>query len=103
MRLGVRVEVGREVVEYVEDEGRAGVVVRDGNAHYADVVIAADGMSSRSSKIVLGHEVRARPSGDAIFRAAFPVDPSFSGQILAQIARTTERKVDQPFVHMYLG
>lgn len=44
-RLGVRVEFGKKVVDYFEDEERqkAGVVTDQGERYEADVVIAADG------------------------------------------------------------
>lgn len=72
-RLGVNVEFGVRVVDYFENEetGKGGVVTDDGKRYEADVVIAADGVGSKSQKLV-GGQVRARSSGRAMWRAAFP-------------------------------
>ncbi|KAK3349127.1 hypothetical protein B0T25DRAFT_235954 [Lasiosphaeria hispida] len=72
-RLGVKIQFGKRVVDYFEDEatGKAGVVTDDGGRYEADVVIAADGVGSKSQKLV-GGQVRAMKSGRAMWRAAFP-------------------------------
>ncbi|KAG9713621.1 monooxygenase, partial [Aureobasidium melanogenum] len=73
--LGVKVEFGRRVVDYFEDieNNKAGVVCDDGQKYEADVVIAADGVGSKSQKLV-GGQVRAVSSGRAMWRAAFPIE-----------------------------
>ncbi|KAF2084313.1 monooxygenase [Saccharata proteae CBS 121410] len=72
-RLGIQVEFSKRVVDYFEDEekGKAGVVTDAGDRYEADVVIAADGVGSKSQKIV-GGQVKAKSSGRAMWRAAFP-------------------------------
>lgn len=72
-KLGINVEFGRRVVDYFEDEGaeKGGVITDDGKRYEADIVIAADGVGSKSQKIV-GGQVRAQKSGRAMWRAAFP-------------------------------
>ncbi|KAK7187875.1 hypothetical protein DPSP01_013370 [Paraphaeosphaeria sporulosa] len=72
---GVSVEFNRKVVDYFENEktGKAGCVTADGTTYEADVVIAADGVGSKSQKLV-GGQVRAKPSGRAMWRAAFPIE-----------------------------
>ncbi|GAB7360423.1 hypothetical protein MBLNU230_g8379t1 [Neophaeotheca triangularis] len=72
-RLGITIEFGKKVVDYFEDEqgGKGGVRLQDGTELKADVVIASDGVGSKSQKIV-GGEVRARSSGRAMWRAVFP-------------------------------
>jgi 2-polyprenyl-6-methoxyphenol hydroxylase-like FAD-dependent oxidoreductase len=74
-RHGVNVEFNRKVVDYFEDEktGKSGCVTDDGTRYHADVVIAADGVGSKSQRLV-GGQVRARPSGRAMWRAAFPIE-----------------------------
>lgn len=73
-RLGVEVTFGQRVVSYWEDadKGIAGVETAEGVKYQADVVIAADGVGSKSQKL-LGGQVRAALSGRAMWRAAFPV------------------------------
>ncbi|KAF2489511.1 FAD/NAD(P)-binding domain-containing protein [Lophium mytilinum] len=70
-RIGVKTVYNARVVDYFEDENSAGAVTEDGTRYTADVVIAADGVGSKSQKIV-GGQVRAQPSGRAMWRAAFP-------------------------------
>lgn len=72
-RLGIPVFFDQKVVDYFEDteKGKGGCVLADGTTYTADVVIAADGVGSKSQRLV-GGEVRARSSGRAMWRAAFP-------------------------------
>ncbi len=71
--LGVVVQFGKRVIDYYEDEGRqiAGVVTDQGERFEADIIIAADGVGSKSQKIVSG-QVKALSSGRAMWRAPFP-------------------------------
>ena len=73
-KLGIKLEFNRRVVDYFEDErtGKGGAITDDGKRYEADVVIAADGVGSKSQKLV-GGQVRARSSGRAMWRAAFPI------------------------------
>ena len=73
-KLGIKLEFSRRVVDYFEDgeTGKGGVFTDDGQRYEADVVIAADGVGSKSQQLV-GGQVRARPSGRAMWRAAFPI------------------------------
>lgn len=72
---GVDITFGTRVVDYFEDgeSQQAGVLLEDGSRLKADVVIAADGVGTKSNKVVNGHSIRAYPSGFSIFRTAFPV------------------------------
>ncbi|ETS78337.1 hypothetical protein PFICI_10399 [Pestalotiopsis fici W106-1] len=73
-RVGIKIEYGCRVTEYYENKGVGGVVLDDGRKMEADVVVAADGIGTKSHKLVNNHDVRARSSGWASFRAAFPVE-----------------------------
>lgn len=74
--IGVEVEYGCEVHKYFEEAGhnRAGVFLRDGSQVSGDLVVAADGLRSKSWPLIAGKEVPARSSGDALFRVAYPVE-----------------------------
>ncbi|KAE8452056.1 hypothetical protein EG329_002221 [Mollisiaceae sp. DMI_Dod_QoI] len=74
-RVGIKVEFNQRVVDYYEDieTGKGGVVTEDGTKYEADLVIAADGVGSKSQKLV-GGQVRAISSGRAMWRAAFPIE-----------------------------
>ncbi|EPE37104.1 FAD/NAD(P)-binding protein [Glarea lozoyensis ATCC 20868] len=74
-RIGIKVQFGKNVVDYYEDEetGKAGITTKDGEKFEADIVIAADGVGSKSQRVV-GGQVRAIQSGRAMWRAAFPIE-----------------------------
>jgi 2-polyprenyl-6-methoxyphenol hydroxylase-like FAD-dependent oxidoreductase len=74
-KLGVKVEFNRRVVDYSEDaeKGKASCTTDDGQVYTGDVLIAADGVGSKSQRIV-GGQVRARSSGRAMWRAAYPIE-----------------------------
>ena len=71
-RLGIKIYYGKKVVDYFETAKLGGVVLEDGQTHMADVVVAADGVGSKSQRLV-GGPVRARSSGRAMWRAVFPI------------------------------
>ncbi|MCJ1436611.1 hypothetical protein MMC27_005991 [Xylographa pallens] len=73
--LGVKAEFSHRVVDYYEETaaGKGGVVLDNGSKIDADVVVAADGVGTKSFSLVAGRKVEARSSGYAIFRTAYPV------------------------------
>ncbi|EOD44484.1 putative monooxygenase fad-binding protein [Neofusicoccum parvum UCRNP2] len=104
-QLGVRVQFGRRVVEYWEDEarGKAGVVTDRGERFEADVVIAADGVGSKSQKIV-GGQVKAISSGRAMWRAAFPIEHLEKNQEVKEFFKMIPGESGmEPIVRTWLG
>lgn len=73
-RLGVEVVCDKRALEYYETESHGGVVTADGQRTEADIVIAADGIGSKSQNLVLGERVRGKYSGHSIFRTAYPLE-----------------------------
>ena len=71
--IGINIEFGKRVVDYFESDSDAGVELEDGTRILADIVVAADGIGSKSQKLV-GGQVRAKSSGRAMWRAVFPVE-----------------------------
>lgn len=78
--IGIDVTFGTRVIDYFEDgeKQKAGVILANGDTLEAEVVIAADGVGTKSNKLVNGHDIRAYPSGFSIFRTAFPIDIALS-------------------------
>ncbi|KAH8705249.1 hypothetical protein BGW36DRAFT_392919 [Talaromyces proteolyticus] len=74
-QIGLKVQYGKRVVRYFEtpEDEKAGVELEDGTTLKADLVVAADGIGSHSTKITLGKEVPARSTGLSVYRAAYPV------------------------------
>ncbi|KAJ8124769.1 hypothetical protein O1611_g8871 [Lasiodiplodia mahajangana] len=65
--------MGREVVDYEDEEGeRPAVVFADGERVVADIVVGADGIKSRARELVLGFADAPKSSGYSCYRAYFP-------------------------------
>ncbi|KAK8088685.1 hypothetical protein PG997_003646 [Apiospora hydei] len=103
-RLGVEVQFGKRVVDYFEDaeKGRAGVVTDQGERYEADIVIAADGVGSKSQKLV-GGQVRAMSSGRAMWRAAFPREHILQHPQVSEFFKMAGPNQDQPIIRTWLG
>jgi len=99
---GVQVAFNKKVVDYFENEktGKGGCVTEDGERYEADVVIAADGVGSKSQRLV-GGQVRARPSGRAMWRAAFPVEHLEKNPEVKEFFKLMPNK--EPIVRTWLG
>ncbi|KAJ5156319.1 hypothetical protein N7492_009122 [Penicillium capsulatum] len=69
-KLGLEIEYGKRVMEYFEDPElqKAGVVVEDGERIEADVVLAADGIGSKSARVTIA-------MADPVVRERFHVLP----------------------------
>ncbi|KAF4629075.1 hypothetical protein G7Y89_g9071 [Cudoniella acicularis] len=74
--IGIEVEYNHRVVDYYETEDgeKGGVKLASGEKLEADLVVAADGVGTKSHVCVSGKEVRARSTGYSIFRTAYPVE-----------------------------
>jgi len=101
-KLGIKIEFDRRVVDYFEDEekGRAGAITEDGQRYEADIVIAADGVGSKSQKLV-GGQVRAKTSGRAMWRAVFPVEHLDKNPEVKEFFRMVNG--NEPIVRTFLG
>jgi 2-polyprenyl-6-methoxyphenol hydroxylase-like FAD-dependent oxidoreductase len=72
--IGVTIEYNHRAVKY-DEHGDKGIVEFENGARVeADVVVAADGIGSKSFEVVTRDQVRARSSGYAIYRTAYPVE-----------------------------
>lgn len=103
-KLGVEVKYNQRVVDYEEDEtkGKAYAITDDGTRHEADIVIAADGVGSKSQKLV-GGQVRARSSGRAMWRAAFPIENLDKNSEVKQFFNLSGPDNKDPIVRTWLG
>lgn len=103
-KLGIEVEYNQRVVDYQEDEqsGKAAAITDDGKRYEADIVIAADGVGSKSQKLV-GGQVRARSSGRAMWRAAFPKENLDKNRKVKEFFKMVGPNEDEPIVRTFLG
>lgn len=104
-RLGVNVQFGKKVVDYSEDvmSERAVAITDQGERFEADVVIAADGVGSKSQKLV-GGQVRAKSSGRAIWRASFSSEHlDKHPEVKAFFGNIPGNNNDEPVIRKFLG
>ncbi|KAF2209569.1 hypothetical protein CERZMDRAFT_46749 [Cercospora zeae-maydis SCOH1-5] len=85
-RFGVQVRFGVNVREFYEDGDRkvGGVVTESGEKIEADLIIAADGLHSKSHSIVSKNAPAAKPTGRTIFRSAFSLDIAEADPLVAE-------------------
>lgn len=102
-RVGIYVEWGCKVVEYWEDvEGRAGgVVLENGEKRTADIVVAADGLRTKSMNIVPGMPDQLTTSGKAIYRAGYPVEHALKDPTVREMWNF--KPEDKPIWQFWLG
>lgn len=72
--LGIPIRFRARVADYFETDDAAGVILDDGSTATADVVVAADGIGSKSWSLVSGTKETPISSGFALFRATYPVE-----------------------------
>ena len=78
----IEVRYHKRIHKYFESATQAGVETDDGEVLRADLIIAADGVHSRSWEVVTGSRPRAYSSGSAVFRAAFPAEQARNNEII---------------------
>jgi 2-polyprenyl-6-methoxyphenol hydroxylase-like FAD-dependent oxidoreductase len=85
-RIGLNIEFGKKVVEYSEDaENGIGVAVLEGGQEReADVVIAADGIKTKSSRLIIGRDIIPKESGLAVYRVAYPTRNALANPIVRE-------------------
>jgi 2-polyprenyl-6-methoxyphenol hydroxylase-like FAD-dependent oxidoreductase len=104
-KLGVQIQFGKRVIDYHEDGPlqKAIVITDQGERFEADVVIAADGVGSKSQRLV-GGQVRARSSGRAMWRAAFPSEHLTKNPHVEEFfGHMAGEKKNEPVIRTFLG
>ena len=101
--LGIQVLFSKRVVEYSEDleKNKASVVTDIGDRFEADLVIAADGIGTKSWPITLGAPEKPKSSGYAVYRTAFPTKIAFQNPKVAETFAIPEDGEDVG--RLYLG
>jgi 2-polyprenyl-6-methoxyphenol hydroxylase-like FAD-dependent oxidoreductase len=82
--LGIHIEFNATGVDYFETKDTGGVILEDGRALTADVIVAADGIGSKAWRLVLGRKPEVFSSGSAVYRVTFPVGPALENPIIAK-------------------
>ena len=83
-RFGIDITYGKRVMEYYEDAERSvgGVITDNGEKIEADLVIAADGLNSRSQVIIPTSGSKAKPTRRSVFRCAMPLETAIADPLV---------------------
>ena len=102
-RLGIQTTYNQRVMNYyeIEDAHVGGVVLENGDRHEADLVIAADGIKTRSNKLISAQDVTPKESGMAIYRSAYPVELALEDPVVRE--RWPYKTGDRPIWEFWLG
>lgn len=73
LEAGIDVRKQHHVVEYFETPKQGGIKLANGDVLHADLVVAADGLKTKSKAIVQSDEPKTYSSGTGLFRAALPL------------------------------
>ncbi|KAH6639900.1 hypothetical protein C7974DRAFT_422392 [Boeremia exigua] len=82
--LGIPIEFAATAVGFFETEDHGGVVLQDGREITADVIVAADGVGSKSSSLVVGKKTAPISSGFVLYRITFPAAPALKNPVIAK-------------------
>ncbi|KAJ4027803.1 hypothetical protein NW752_000048 [Fusarium irregulare] len=82
-QLGIPIEFSASVSEFSETDDHGSVVLSDGRRLEADVVVAADGVGSKSWELVVGSNDPPISSGFVLYRVTFPVAPALENPVIA--------------------
>lgn len=84
--LGISITFGKIVKEYIDKLGasKASVITRAEEKFEADLVIAADGVGSKSWQLIQMAESQTRSSGFAVYRVAFPTEIAHQSPVVAE-------------------
>ena len=103
LSLGISVTFGKPVVDYYEDleTGKAGAITDQDERFEADLIIAADGVGSKSWKVVSGEDSKPKSSGFSVYRVAYPTKLAFESSLVKERFALTEGGDD--ICRVYLG
>jgi 2-polyprenyl-6-methoxyphenol hydroxylase-like FAD-dependent oxidoreductase len=103
MSLGIPLTWGQRIVDYFEDleANKGGCISESGERFEADLVIAADGVSSFSWKIVSGQNEEPKSSGFSVYRVAYPTKLAYKDSLVKKTFALPDNGDD--ICHLYLG
>ncbi|EQB49739.1 hypothetical protein CGLO_10891 [Colletotrichum gloeosporioides Cg-14] len=96
-RLGIPITFGANVVDYTENGDAAFAITDDGRTFTADIIVAADGLGTKSHKVIIGESVRALPTGSVVFRSFYRPDPEKSPNLANHLTPS------RPDLRLYSG
>ncbi|GKT68688.1 FAD binding domain protein [Colletotrichum tofieldiae] len=106
LRIGVSIRNSAKAVDYFETDSQGGVILESGEHLTADVVVAADGIGSRSWRLIAGTKEEPISSSFAMFRSTFPVELAMQNPLIAEAfagVKSESRLYFGPGAHMVMG
>jgi 2-polyprenyl-6-methoxyphenol hydroxylase-like FAD-dependent oxidoreductase len=82
--LGIPVTFESRVTKFFETVDVGGVILENGSKLTADVVVAADGVGSKSRAVIDGNKDAPISSGFIMYRISFPVAPALQNPVIAK-------------------
>lgn len=101
--FGITVHFNKRIVQYQEsDETNRVYAITDTDERFdADVIVAADGIGSKSHKIIVGKEPTTMSSGYSVFRVTYPTSILQEDPFLAEQYQLRPGEPD--FCEVYIG
>lgn len=84
VKLNIPITYNKRAIEYTEDDEKAYVLTDDQERASADLIIASDGIGSKSQIVVNGGKLDAKKSGTAMFRATCPSAMAFHDPVVVE-------------------
>lgn len=81
--LNIKIEWDTAATKFFEDHNSAGVILADGRVETADLVVAADGIGSKSWELVNGYKPTYIDSGLTCHVATCPADVVHKNKVIA--------------------
>ncbi|KAG6359082.1 hypothetical protein INS49_012602 [Diaporthe citri] len=104
LRLGIPIRHAAKAVDYFETDTEGGSVLENGERLSADVAVAADGIGSRSWRLISGTKEEPISSSFAIYRTTFPLDLAMQNPLIAEgYPGVDSRRYFGPGAHIVLG
>jgi 2-polyprenyl-6-methoxyphenol hydroxylase-like FAD-dependent oxidoreductase len=84
LHLDISIEFSAVATDFFETRDHGEVLLADGRKMVADVVVAADGVGSKSWTLILGSKEPPISSGFVLYRVSFPISPALENPIIAK-------------------
>lgn len=104
LHLGIPIRHAAKAVDYFETDTEGGAVLENGERLRADIVVAADGIGSRSWRLISGTKEEPISSSFAMYRTTFPLDLAMRNTLIAEgYSGVDSRLYFGPGSHIVLG
>lgn len=104
LHLGIPIRHAGKAVDYFETDSEGGAVLENGERLSADVVVAADGIGSRSWRLISGTKEEPISSSFAMYRTTFPLEVAMQNPSIAEGYRGVDSRLYfGPGAHIVLG